>query len=86
MKFSYDKDQDVLCAFLKFNSWKVNDVKNHKRFMEQVFLAINRVESQHIYPKTIDGGVDVYYGYNGDDFLKGKKTLRLKFKIQKNEE
>lgn len=83
MTFSYDKEQDVLSAFLKFNHWKVNDVKNHKRFFEQVFLAIKRIESQHIYPKIIDEEVDVYYAYAGDDFVKGKKTLRLKFKIQK---
>lgn len=83
MTFSYNKDQDVLSAFLKFNSWKVNDLKNHKRFMEQVFLAINRVESQHIFPKIITDDVDVYYAYEGNDFVKGKMTLRLRFKIQK---
>lgn len=86
MTFIYNKDQDVLSAFLKFNSWKVKDADNLERFVEQVKFAVKRIESQHIYPKIIDGGVDVYYGYNGDDFLKGKMTLRLKFKIQKNEE
>ena len=86
MIFSYDKHQDVFNAYLKFNNRKVKDADNKERFIEQIKLAVKRIASQHIYPKLNTDDVDVYYDYEGNDFVKGKMTLRLRFKILKNEE
>lgn len=80
MIYKYNLEEKKAFAYIKFHSWK-SKPENNKRFLEQIRILAERVYSQHIYPKIIIDVIDVFYGYEGDDFVKGKMTLRLTFKM-----